>query len=102
MKLNLSQAAWRKSSYSGQAQNCVEVADGLPGAVGVRDSKDPDGPALILAPGAWRALTRRVKSGELDLTVLPVQSPRRAPRDRGSSLLSGNEEGSGAAGRRFR
>jgi hypothetical protein len=61
MKVALSQAAWRKSSYSGAVQNCVEVADGLPGTVAVRDSKDPDGPALLLAPAAWRMLARRVK-----------------------------------------
>ncbi|MDG4796264.1 DUF397 domain-containing protein [Micromonospora sp. WMMD1082] len=33
----------------------VEVADNLPGVVAVRDSKDPAGPALAFAPGAWRA-----------------------------------------------
>ena len=65
MEATLGQAAWRKSSYSGQAQNCVEVAGNLPGIVAVRDSKDPAGPALVLAPPAWRALTRRVKDGGL-------------------------------------
>ncbi len=65
MEISLGQAAWRKSSYSGQAGNCVEVADTLPDIVAVRDSKDPDGPALVLAPAAWRVLARRVKSGEL-------------------------------------
>jgi hypothetical protein len=64
MEINLSQAAWRKSSYSGQAGNCVEVADNRPGIVAVRDSKDPDGLALVLAPAAWRVLARRVKGGE--------------------------------------
>ena len=59
-------ASWRKSSYSGQSSNCVEVAGDLPGAVGVRDSKDPDGPALVVTPGAWRAFTARVKNAELD------------------------------------
>ncbi len=60
----LARASWRKSSYSGQSGNCVEVAGGLPGAVGVRDSKDPAGPALVLSPGSWRAFTARVKNGE--------------------------------------
>lgn len=59
-------ASWRKSSYSGGSQNCVEVAGGLPGAVGVRDSKDPAGPALVVSPGSWRAFTARVKNGEFD------------------------------------
>lgn len=58
-------AVWRKSSFSGQAQNCVEVTDGLPGVVAVRDTKDPDGPALVFAPAAWRTLARRVRNGEL-------------------------------------
>jgi len=58
-------AAWRKSSYSGQAQDCVEVAGSLPGAVAVRDSKNPDGLTLVLAPAAWQVLARRVMDGEL-------------------------------------
>lgn len=64
MEATLGQTAWRKSSYSGQAQNCVEVAVGLPGIVAVRDSKNPEGPALALAPTAWGALASRVKDGE--------------------------------------
>lgn len=62
----LARATWRKSSYSGAAQDCVEVADGLPGVVGVRDSKDPGGPALVVSPASWRAFTARVKNGKLD------------------------------------
>ncbi len=67
-ELDLSRAAWHKSSHSSQDGNCVEVASNLPGAVAVRDSKDPHGPALIFTPGEWRRFTARVKSGELDLT----------------------------------
>jgi Domain of unknown function (DUF397) len=63
METSLTRPAWRKSSYSGGAQNCVEVAGNLPGAVGVRDSKDPDGQALVFATTAWRAFADRVKSG---------------------------------------
>jgi Domain of unknown function (DUF397) len=59
---------WRKSSYSGSnGGNCVEVAGNLPGIVAVRDSKDPDGPALTFAPAAWRAFTTSIKRGELGL-----------------------------------
>ncbi|MER5361821.1 DUF397 domain-containing protein [Streptomyces sp. NPDC002785] len=48
-------ATWRKSSYSGtNGGDCVEVADGLPRAVPVRDSKNPDGPALIVGVDAWQ------------------------------------------------
>jgi hypothetical protein len=69
MEPTLGQADWRKSSYSGQTGNCVEVAGNLPGTVAVRDSQDPAGPALILTPAAWRALTRRVRNSELDLAA---------------------------------
>ncbi len=57
--------AWRKSSYSGGSGNCVEVAGGLPGAVGVRDAKDPDGPALVFTARAWRNFLAGVKGGEI-------------------------------------
>ncbi|RZT81616.1 uncharacterized protein DUF397 [Micromonospora violae] len=54
--MELNGARWRKSSRSsGNGGACVEVADNLPGVVGVRDSKDPAGPALTFAPAAWRA-----------------------------------------------
>ncbi|MGC1214510.1 MAG: DUF397 domain-containing protein [Micromonospora sp.] len=54
-------ARWRKSSRSsGNGGNCVEVADNLPGVIGVRDSKDPAGPALTFTPAAWRAFVTRV------------------------------------------
>jgi Domain of unknown function (DUF397) len=65
MELSPGQTTWRKSSYSGQSQNCVEVAGNRPGVVAVRDSKDPNGPALVVASDAWRVLARRVKGGAL-------------------------------------
>jgi hypothetical protein len=67
--MDLNRAQWRKSSYStGNGGACVEVATNLPGAVAVRDSKDPHGPALIFTPGEWRTFAAGVKSGEFDLT----------------------------------
>ncbi|MFI0894973.1 DUF397 domain-containing protein [Streptomyces sp. NPDC020983] len=57
--------AWRKSSYSnGDGGECVEVADGLTGVVPVRDSKDPEGPALLFGADAWVAFVGAVKAGE--------------------------------------
>ncbi|SBT68214.1 protein of unknown function (DUF397) [Micromonospora sediminicola] len=54
-------ARWRKSTKSGSnGGDCVEVADNLPGVVGVRDSKDPTGPALVFAPESWRAFLAQV------------------------------------------
>ncbi|MER7271253.1 DUF397 domain-containing protein [Micromonospora carbonacea] len=50
----LAAARWRKSSRSGDEGACVEMAV-VPGAVAVRDSKDPTGPALLFPPTAWAA-----------------------------------------------
>jgi hypothetical protein len=61
--LGLSTAAWRKSSYSAGGDNdCVEVADGYPGLVPVRDSKTPTSPPLILAVAAWSGFVDGVKA----------------------------------------
>jgi len=66
MTFDLSNAEWRKSSYSGSSGgDCVELAPGLPGVVPVRDSKDPSGPALLFSPDAFGAFVRAVKSGQL-------------------------------------
>ena len=48
-KIDLSRAEWRKSSYSSQSGNCVEVARDLPGLVAVRDSEKPDGAKLMIS-----------------------------------------------------
>ena len=67
MGVNIERADWRKSSHSGDnGGNCVEVARNLPGAVAVRDSKDPEGPKLVFAPDEWRAFAAGVRDGEFD------------------------------------
>ncbi|MFG2007057.1 DUF397 domain-containing protein [Spirillospora sp. NPDC048911] len=59
--MDVTGALWRKSSFStDNGGNCVEVAAVADG-IAVRDSKDPQGPALALAPEAWRALTAELK-----------------------------------------
>ncbi|MEU2087904.1 DUF397 domain-containing protein [Nocardia beijingensis] len=60
MGVDLSGANWFKSSHSGGGQECVEVAHLAGGMVGVRDSKNPTGPALVFAPGEWDAFTAGV------------------------------------------
>ncbi|CAL9555992.1 hypothetical protein SUDANB58_04543 [Streptomyces sp. enrichment culture] len=55
----VSELDWFKSSYSGsEGDSCVEVAH-APGAVHVRDSKDPGGPELAVSPSAWEAFLGR-------------------------------------------
>jgi hypothetical protein len=54
---------WTKSSFSGSESNCVETAAGqLHGAVPVRDSKNPTGPALVLRDSAWAVFVDAVKA----------------------------------------
>ncbi|MFG2483062.1 DUF397 domain-containing protein [Streptomyces virginiae] len=71
---NLTNARWRKSSYSGNTGGeCVECAPlgaaawskasysgttGGDGQVAVRDSKNPDGPVFTVAPEAFRTFVR--------------------------------------------
>jgi hypothetical protein len=50
---------WRKSSYS-KLEECIEVAR-APEAVAVRDSKDPDGPALLVTYAAFANFLRSVR-----------------------------------------
>ncbi|MBD0676200.1 DUF397 domain-containing protein [Streptomyces sp. CBMA156] len=57
---------WRKSTYSGSGGTCIEVADGIPGLMPVRDSKDPSGPALAFPAPAWQAFITAVRTGEFD------------------------------------
>jgi hypothetical protein len=52
---------WRKSSYSGNGGNCVEVAD-RDNRISVRDTKDRQGPVLRFTPDAWRRFSKQLKS----------------------------------------
>ncbi|NED53283.1 DUF397 domain-containing protein, partial [Micromonospora aurantiaca] len=57
--MDLTNAKWRTSTHSGpNGGECVELADVArvagASAVAVRDSKDPDGPVLLLTPAALR------------------------------------------------
>ena len=68
MGADLSRAMWRKSSYSnGSGGDCVQVALRIPEVVAVRDSKNPDGPRLILSHDEWRAFIAAVRARESDL-----------------------------------
>ncbi|MFD2490994.1 DUF397 domain-containing protein [Amycolatopsis jiangsuensis] len=59
---DLSRAHWRKSSFSGGGNDCVEVAF-VDGGAAVRDSKNPAGGALRLPAAGWRGLLAAVRAG---------------------------------------
>lgn len=62
---SLTHASWRKSTHSGgSGDDCVEVADNVPDLIPVRDSKDPQGPALTFTPTAWTAFVDATVRGE--------------------------------------
>ena len=58
---DLPDVRWLRSSYSTGANNCVETARPASGPVAgllaVRDSKNPDGPALLFSPESWSGFT---------------------------------------------
>ncbi|MFD3975587.1 DUF397 domain-containing protein [Streptomyces cyaneofuscatus] len=61
-RADLTSATWRKSSYSNSdGGNCVEVSDDFDGLVPVRDSKRPEGPAVIFGSSAWSAFVSDVR-----------------------------------------
>jgi hypothetical protein len=58
---------WTRSTYSGGANDCVEVAHGLPAVLPVRDSKVPAGPAVVFKDTAWGSFVEAVKRGDISL-----------------------------------
>ncbi|WND37692.1 DUF397 domain-containing protein [Streptomyces sp. BB1-1-1] len=69
---DLSNARWTKSSYSnGQGGDCVEVADGVPGVVPVRDSKVAAGPVVVVGSVAWTEFVRTVGATRFLASVVP-------------------------------
>ncbi|MFD8915553.1 DUF397 domain-containing protein [Streptomyces sp. NPDC059575] len=63
---DLTHARWHKSTYSnGEGGDCVEVADGVPGVIPVRDSKVQDGAVVILGAPAWTHFINAVGAANL-------------------------------------
>jgi hypothetical protein len=74
-------AAWRRSRVSNPSGSCVEVAELGDGAIAVRNSRHPSGPALIYTRAEITAFLTGVKNGEFDdlyphlggnVTLLPI------------------------------
>jgi Domain of unknown function (DUF397) len=58
------ESAWFKSTRSAGNGACVEVTFAND-TVGVRDSKDPQGPTLDFAPESWTAFVKSIREGHL-------------------------------------
>jgi hypothetical protein len=66
-RIDLSRAQWFKSTRSGPtSDNCVEIAF-VDEVIAVRDSKRPEGPALIFTQAEWDAFVGGAKDGEFDI-----------------------------------
>jgi hypothetical protein len=57
---------WRKSRHSNPSGNCVEVAELRDGAVAIRNSRYPAGPALVCTRPEFAAFLASARDGEFD------------------------------------
>lgn len=64
--LSITDVIWRRSTRSGAAGNCVEVAVVDGGDIAVRNSRFPAGPALVYTRAELAAFVAGVKDGEFD------------------------------------
>ncbi|MFF2326570.1 MULTISPECIES: DUF397 domain-containing protein [unclassified Streptomyces] len=65
MQYDRTQLTWRKSSHSSGNGQCLEVGDGLPNVMPVRDSKNVQGPLILFSTCAWSAFVAVAKTGAL-------------------------------------
>ncbi|MFB4318309.1 DUF397 domain-containing protein [Actinomadura sp. 21ATH] len=57
----ISPGTWRKSRHSGSGNACIEVAELDGTSLAVRDSKDPEGPRLLLDRATWNGFLSRIR-----------------------------------------
>ncbi|MDQ0779630.1 hypothetical protein QF026_008096 [Streptomyces aurantiacus] len=65
IQASLLDVSWTKSRYSNAEGNCVEVAR-IDGGVAVRNSRHPEGPALVYTSAELAAFLAGAKDGEFD------------------------------------
>lgn len=65
---DLTNVTWRRAPEVADGERAIEVAFLDGGMVALRDSADPDGPALIYTPSEWTAFIAGAGAGEFDLT----------------------------------
>ena len=65
-RVALPDVTWRKSARSGKQGNCVELAPVRSHGVAVRNSRFPEGPALMFSVAEMSAFVAAVKSGDYD------------------------------------
>jgi hypothetical protein len=65
----LAAATWQKSHHSNPSGECVEMAALPSTGIAIRNSRDPDGPALICTRAEVGAFIQGAKNGEFDLLV---------------------------------
>jgi hypothetical protein len=64
--VDLSTAAWRKSSFSNAGGNCVEIASLRDGSIAVRNSNQPEAGVVFFTPTEMDAWIKGCKAGEFD------------------------------------
>ncbi len=65
----IKRADWRKSHRSNPSGNCVEMARLPGGVIAIRNSRHPDGPALLYTPTEIDAFIRGIKEGDFDILM---------------------------------
>lgn len=66
---SLTDVTWMKSRHSNPSGNCVEMALLPGGDVAVRNSRHPQGPALVYTEAEVRAFLAGVRDGDFDRVI---------------------------------